>query len=74
MSYPNFSDKLITDSPCVLKCGLISSVSESEQMLCSGCGRFLSEIIGWNSFHDTQRHAVNSRLITQKNINSTNEL
>jgi predicted Fe-S protein YdhL (DUF1289 family) len=52
-------DKSVIDTPCI---GICSTVYGD--VVCRGCKRFYREIIDWNGFDHSQKHAVYQRLST----------
>ena len=44
-----------TDSPCIKICTI-------ENNMCIGCFRTLSEIAGWSTYSDQQKHEVNEKI------------
>lgn len=48
-------NKAVTKSPCVRNCCL------DEQDVCLGCGRTVTEIVGWSHFSDSEMDVVLQR-------------
>jgi uncharacterized protein len=53
--------KDITDSPCI---GICSTTYGDD--FCMGCGRSFDEVNNWNKLSNTEKIAINQRLLQQK--------
>lgn len=53
----------MTQSPCVKECLLVKTDYEP---FCLGCYRLLSEIIGWGSTSEEEKHQILSELAARR--------
>ena len=51
----------LTDTPCI---GICSTAIGDD--ICIGCGRTFAEVNDWNTLDDSQKIAINERLIKER--------